>query len=154
MSTARCNPYGYGTDAGPRHLMGGFYGPEYAGDQTTLKDGIHGPAICEERATVRARMICPHGHAGPVMDLCQRHALELQRRMSDCCTACVWPPAARGVNQSMDSVMAAMAAARARRDITTLQKLGGDLDDLRRQMDELWHRGVIAKVPLTLVEIS
>jgi hypothetical protein len=41
----RCNPYGYATDAGPRHLMGGFYGPEYAGDQTVFADGIHGPAI-------------------------------------------------------------------------------------------------------------
>lgn len=151
----RCNPYGYGTDAGPRHLMGGFYGPEYAGDQTVLADGIHGPAICEEQATVRARMVCvDKQHMGPVMDLCVRHARELQARMSDCCTRCVWPDAARGVNQVMDQIMREMAEARARRDLPRLLKLNAALDDQRHVMDELRDRGIIRKVPLKLVEIS
>lgn len=154
MTLARCNPYGYATDAGPKHLMGGFYGPEYAGRQTTLRDGIHGPAVCENTATVRARMICPEGHAGPVMDLCQRHVAELQARMSDTCTRCVWPAEARGVNESMDYVMTRMADARARGDAVTLTRLNGQLDDLRHQMDDLLARGVIVKRPLTLVEIS
>lgn len=154
MTLARCNPYGYGTDAGPRHLMGGFYGPEYAGRQTTLRDGIHGPAVCENTATVRARMICPEGHAGPVMDLCQRHVGEIQARMADCCTRCVWPAAARGINDAMDYVMTRMAAARDRQDRAALSQLSGQLDDLRAQMDDLAARGVIRKVPLTLVEIS
>lgn len=150
----RCNPYGYATDAGPKHLMGGFYGPEYAGKQTTFHDGIHGPAVCTRTATVRARMTCPNEHMGPVMDLCLVHVAELQARMSDCCTACVWPDAARGINESMDYVMLRMADARAREDLPTLRRLGDQLDDLRHQMDDLHQRGIIAKVPLKLVEVS
>lgn len=150
----RCNPYGYATDAGPKHLMGGFYGPAYAGKMTTLDDGIHGPAVCEEPATVRARMVCRNEHAGPVMDLCIGHVLELQARMSDCCTRCVWPDAARGVNEAMDYVMARMAEARARKDRVALLKLNSQLDDLRHQMDDLFSRGIIVKVPLKLVEVS
>lgn len=155
MITARCNPYGYATDAGPRHLMGGFYGPEYAGKQTVLADGIHGPAICERNATVRARMVCvKEGHAGPVMDLCLPHVMELRARMADCCTRCVWPNEARGINDAMDYVMVRMADARDREDRVTLDKLNSQLNDLRYQMDELRMRGIIAKVPLELVEIS
>ena len=151
---ARCNPYGYGTDAGPKHLMGGFYDSRYAGDQTVLKDGIHGPAVCSQTATVRARMVCRNGHQGPVMDLCLGHVGELQARMSDCCTRCVWPDVARGVNEAMDYVMIRMAEARDRRDGVTLRRLGAQLDDLRHQMDDLFARGIIAKVPLKLVEVS
>lgn len=151
---ARCNPYGYATDAGPKHLMGGFYGPEYAGDQTVLKDGTHGPAVCTRDAVMRARMVCELGHQGPVMDLCIPHVRELSARMSDCCTRCVWPGEARGVNESMDYVMTRMADARDHQDIVTLRKLNGQLDDLRHQMDDLRNRGIIKKVPLTLVEVS
>src|ERR1700678_3631253 len=134
---AKCNPYGYATDAGPKHLMGGFYGPEYAGDQTVLKDGIHGPAVCTSNAEVRARMICAFDHAGPIMDLCRRHAVELQSRMSDTCTRCVWPDAARGVEEEMNRVMVRMADARAREDRVTLHNLSAVLDDLRHDMDGL-----------------
>lgn len=150
----RCNPYGYATDAGPKHLMGGFYSAAYAGKMTTLSDGIHGPAVCERDATVRARMVCEVGHMGPIMDLCVQHARELQARMSDTCTRCVWPDAARGVNEAMDYLMAQMAQARADGDRARLLKLGAQLDDHRLQMTELFMRGVIRKVPLILVEIS
>ena len=151
---ARCNPYGYATDAGPRHLMGGFYGPEYAGKQTLLKDGIHGPAACTNTATMRARMVCEFGHKGPVMDLCAGHARELQARMSDTCTACVWPEGARGLDESMNAVMRSMTDARDRGDLATLRTLNSRLDDLRHEMDSLREQGIIRKVPLTLVEIS
>jgi sulfatase maturation enzyme AslB (radical SAM superfamily) len=150
----RCNPYGYATDAGPRHLMGGFYDSRYAGSQTVNADGVHGVAICERSAQYRMRMICPNGHQGPVMDLCPGHVREITARMSDCCTRCVWPAAARGVNESMDYVMARMAEARDRRDRQALVRLASQLDDLRHQMDELMARGIIAKVPLQLVEVS
>jgi hypothetical protein len=134
--------------------MGGFYGPEYAGDQTVLADGIHGPAICEDDAVARMRMVCDFGHTGPIMDLCRRHAKELQARMSDTCTRCVWPDAARGVNDEMDRVMVRMAEARARRDAVTLRNLNSRLDDLRHDMDGLRTQGIIKKVPLKLVEVS
>jgi hypothetical protein len=150
----RCNPYGYGTDAGPRHLMGGMYGPEYAGRQTVLRDGIHGPAVCERPADRRMRMVCQFGHAGPVMDLCPWHAQEIMDRMADCCTRCVWPDAARGANEAIEYVMTQMAAARADEDTARLRRLGGQLEDLRQTMDELAGRGIIRKVPLRLVEVS
>ena len=150
----RCNPYGYATDAGPKHLMGGFYGPEYAGDQTVLADGIHGPAICERPAVMRARMICEFDHAGPIMDLCMSHAGELQARMSDCCTRCVWPVQARDLNDAMDRMMRRMADARDHGDIQTLRRLNSELDDLRHEMDNLRAQGIIRKVPLKLVEVS
>jgi hypothetical protein len=134
--------------------MGGFYGPEYAGDQTVLADGIHGPAICEDDAVARMRMVCDFGHTGPIMDLCRRHAKELQARMSDTCTRCVWPDSARGVNDEMDRVMKQMAEARARMDSVTLRNLNSRLDDLRKDMDGLRDQGIIKKVPLKLVEIS
>ena len=151
----RCNPYGYATDTGPKHLMGGFYGPEYAGNQTVLADGIHGPAICTQDAVARMRMVCvKEQHEGPIMDLCRDHVLELKARMADCCTRCVWPSEARGINEAMDYVMVRMADARDRRDPVALGTLNSQLDDLRHQMDELRVRGVIAKVPLKLVEVS
>lgn len=150
----RCNPYGYATDAGPRHLMGGYYGPEYAGNLTLLKDGIHGPAACPRPAEYRMRMICRNGHMGPIMDLCRGHVAELQARMADCCTRCVWPDAARGLAEDMDQVMMSMAAARDRDDRAALARLASRLEVLRQNMDELARRGVISKVPLTLVEVS
>jgi hypothetical protein len=151
----RCNPYGYATDAGPRHLMGGMYGPEYAGhDKLVRQDGIHGLGICEQPATVRARMICPEGHAGPVMDLCLAHVRTIRARMSETCTRCVWPDAARGLDEAMNSTMRQMQDAGLRGDTLTLRRLGAHLDDLRQEMDGLLARGVIAKRPLELVEIS
>lgn len=150
----RCNPYGYATDAGPKHLMGGFYGPQYAGKQTTERDGIHGPAICQRVADRRVRMVCARGHQGPIMDICGQHAEEIMARMSACCTRCVWPAEARGVNESCDWIMLEMADARAKGDAVRYKKLEATLNDYARQMDELLARGVIAKVPLTLVEVS
>lgn len=149
-----CNPYGYATDSGPKHLMGGMYGPQYAGRQAILRDGLHGPAVCERDADRRMRMVCEHGHQGPVMDLCGWHAAEIMARMSECCTRCVWPDEARGANEAIEYVMAEMAEARARRDRHRLQLLGSQLDDWRHTMDELMQRGIIRKVPLQLVEVS
>jgi hypothetical protein len=151
---ARCNPFGYATDAGPKHLMGGFYGPEYAGRDVLLPDGIHGPAACDRAATRRARLICEFGHTGPVMDLCEGHARMITARMSDCCTRCVWPEQARGLNEDIERAMAAAADAQLRDDRATAGRLRAHVDDLARTMDELRARGIIRKVPLTLVEVS
>jgi hypothetical protein len=151
---ARCNPFGYATDAGPKHLMGGMYGPEYAGRQTLLADGIHGPAACTERATRRARLICPFGHQGPIMDLCDRHARIIVSRMADCCTACVWPPEARELNEAIDRIQPQISEAIWHGDTATSGRLQARVADLGRQMDELRFRGIIRKVPLELVEVS
>jgi hypothetical protein len=151
---ARCNPFGYATDAGPKHLMGGMYGPEYAGKQTLLADGIHGPAACPDRAEYRMRMVCPFDHRGPVMDLCARHVREITARMSGCCTACVWPPQAIELNEAINRIMPGVSAALMAGDRAAAGRLQSRVEDLGRQMDELRHQGIILKTPLRLVEVS
>lgn len=148
---ARCNPFGYATDAGPRHLMGGLYGPEYAGKLTVNRDGIHGVAVCEDRASGRFVLVCPAGHKGPVMDLCQYHAGVIMARMAATCTACVWPAEAIALNDAIDGIGAQISRTR---DLVSAAKLRARAEDLGKQMDELIARGVIVKRPLTLVEVS
>jgi hypothetical protein len=151
---ARCNPFGYATDAGPKHLMGGMYGPEYAGRLTLLQDGIHGPGACTEPATHRATLVCELGHPGPVMDLCDRHWRIIEARMCDTCTACVWPPEARALNEAIDRIQPDISAALMRGDLAAAGRLRDRVGDLALQMDELRHRGIIRKVPMRLVEVS
>lgn len=151
---ARCNPFGYGTDAGPRHLEGGFYGPEYAGKLTVNKDGIHGVAVCERAATGRYRMVCAMGHTGPIMDLCQGHAAAITARYSDCCTACIHVPEEREIQEGMNATMREITAAIMGGDWATQARKRAHLDDLRHAMDELNARGISVKRPMTLVEIS
>jgi len=150
----RCNPYGYATDTGPKHLMGGIYGPEYAGRQVLLKDGIHGPAACDRQADRRMRLVCEVGHAGPVMDLCGTHAMEIMERMASCCTRCVWPDAARGLNEGSEYLCAEIGRAKLDGDTLRAGQLQAQLNDIARQMDDLYARGIIRKVPLKLVEVS
>jgi hypothetical protein len=147
----KCNPFGYATDAGPRHLMGGLYGPEYAGKLTINRDGVHGVAVCENTASGRFVLVCPVGHRGPVMDLCQFHAGMIMARMAATCTACVWPPAAIALNDAIDGVSAQISRTW---DMVTAARLRARAEDLGREMDELIARGVIARRPLTLVEVS
>lgn len=148
---ARCNPFGYATDAGPKHLMGGMYGPEYAGRLTINSDGVHGMAVCEEKSSGRFVLVCPAGHRGPVMDLCQYHAGVIMARMAATCTACVWPPQARELNEAIDRVSTEITRAR---DLVTAARLRARAEDLGREMDELIARGIIAKRPLRLVGVS
>lgn len=148
---ARCNPFGYASDAGPKHLMGGLYGPEYAGKLTVNADGVHGVAVCEEAAIARYRLVCPAGHTGPVMPLCKRHAGMIMARMAATCTACVWPAEAIALNDAINSVSNQICQTR---DLVSAARLRDRAQDLGRQMDELIARGVIAKRPLTLVEVS
>jgi len=134
--------------------MGGIYGPAYAGRQTVLRDGIHGPAVCDRPADRRMRMVCEHGHMGPVMDLCGQHAAEITSRMSDCCTRCVWPDQARGLNESAEWLSGQAGQARLDGDMARFGRLKAQLDDIAAQMDDLAARGIIRKVPLKLVEVS
>lgn len=151
----RCNPFGYGTDAGPARLMGGMYGPEYAGKLTVNRDGIHGVAVCDQPYTARYRMVCPFGHQGEIMDLCDWHAGMITARYSRTCTGCAIPPESREVEEDMNWVMRQFSAANQRGDLATCGRLRSRLDELRQEMDELLRRGVIrAAVPLRLVEVS
>lgn len=149
---ARCNPFGYATDAGPRHLMGGMYGPEYAGRLTLLADGIHGPGVCERRADGRWRMICDHGHQGPVMDLCQQHVSILTARYSATCTTCAIPPQQIEIEEQMNHIMRQISGSA---DRATQGRLRARLDDLRQASDELITRGIIRpRQRLRLVGVS
>lgn len=75
-------------------------------------------------------------------------------RMSQCCTRCVWPDEARGVNEACDWIMVEMAEDRAAGDAVRYARLEASLNDHARQMDELLARGVIRKVPMKLMEVS
>jgi hypothetical protein len=148
----RCNPFGYATDAGPKHLLGGLYGPEYAGKMTTDHTGVHGVAVCEAPHAARYRMVCEAGHArGEVMELCDYHAGVIVARMSDCCPACVWPAPALEINEAINRVQNELSRTR---DLVTAARLRARAKDLGRSMDELIARGVIRKRPLRLVEVS
>ena len=147
----RCNPFGYATDAGPRHLMGGLYGPEYAGKLTINPDGVHGVAVCESPYAARYRLICEAQHAGEVMELCDRHAAMITGRMSSTCTRCVWPAEALALNEAINRVQTEITRTW---DRVSAARLRARAEELGREMDELIARGVIVKRPLRLVEVS
>ena len=147
----RCNPFGYATDAGPQRLMGGLYGPEYAGKMTTDRTGVHGVAVCEAPYSARYRLVCEAGHTGEIMELCNRHAGEITGRMSSTCTRCVWPAEALVLNEAIERVQTELSRTY---DLVAAARLRGRAEDLGRQMDELIARGIIARRPLRLVEVS
>jgi hypothetical protein len=147
----RCNPFGYATDAGPASLMGGLYGPEYAGKMTTDRTGTHGVAVCEEPYAARYRMVCPEGHTGPIMELCNRHAAMITGRMSSTCTRCVWPGPALEINDAINRVQTELSRTA---DYVSAMRLRDRANQLGRDMDELIARGIIRRRPLRLVEVS
>src|ERR1700722_7657723 len=83
----RCNFSGHET-GGPKHLLGGMFGPEHEGPQKW---------ICENPATHRVRMVCTlNGCTGEPMAICDEHHWQMQYRMAGMCTRCAYPPEARG----------------------------------------------------------
>jgi len=114
----RCSPYGAET-GGPRHVMGGLYGPGSAAtpDDTLPLNVQQGEWLCRNQAQVHAYLICGCGHKGRVMALCswhdeisehgemvagtvrkvtsvvrQRgHYEEIQRRQAGACIRCLYP---------------------------------------------------------------
>ena len=154
----RCNPYGYATDAGPKHLAGGRYGPEYAGDKNLIfANGIHGLGVCETPADRRVRMVCTRdlAHRGPVMDLCAYHAGWITAHYTRTCTRCAMPGESIELEYAMESTMRDISGAMLSGDLARARILSAHLDDQRQAMDEMQARGVIrAAVPLRLVEVS
>jgi hypothetical protein len=154
----RCNPYGYGTDAGPKHLAGGRYGPEYAGDKNLIfKDGVHGLGVCETPADRRVRMVCTadQSHRGPTMDVCGWHAGWISTHYTRTCTRCAMPGVSIELEHAMEATMRDISAAMWTGDLARARALQAHLDDQRQQMDEMITTGVIrAAVPLRLVEVS
>jgi hypothetical protein len=150
----RCNPYGYGTDAGPKHLMGGVFGPERAGPDLVLADGLHGIGVCPNVADGQYVMRCPAGHKGPVMWLCEAHVAMIQKRMSATCTACVMPPESRALWEDQERLTAELRKAYAARDGRAVAAIQARIEDIGRQQVELTRRGLTPRRPLRLEEVS
>jgi hypothetical protein len=157
----RCDPFGR-ESGGPKRLLGGVYGPEYEGNH---KWG------CEREAMGRYRMICVCGHRGQPMPLCgpgldrdvqgiaywhPGHVAEFQKRASDSCPVCLFPPEARSRSAEIEIAQA---------ELGTLEQIGylnspqarylrGKVESGRTRMDELIEQRLVHKCPLTLTEIS
>jgi hypothetical protein len=147
--TGRCNPYGHET-GGPRHLLGGLYGPDHEGRQKWF---------CRNPATHRVRMHCRlYGHTGPVMEICDEHWPEIQRRMSGLCTRCAFPPEARAVQEEIQHAQELL------QDLYVNRRLHWDdplcaeqrrrIEAGKHRMDELWQSGRIQRVAMALEEVS
>jgi hypothetical protein len=150
----RCNPYGFGTDRGPRHLMGGLFGPEYAGRDLVLADGMHGIGICERAADGWFVMQCPAGHTGPRMPLCYPHVGMIQKRMAATCTACVMPPESRALWEDQERETERLRRAMQAQDGPAVAAIKSRIEDIGRQQVELTHRGLTPKRAMQLVEVS
>lgn len=148
---ARCNPYGHTTGRGgargPKHLLGGLYGPEYEGEIKWE---------CRNPADGTYRMTCECEHRGQEMLLCYEHVRMIGKRQAGICPPCVMPPEARELHE---------AIGRARTDVLRLTGMPGISrdyllaaigreNDLSTAMTELYLRGIIHRCPLTLTEIS
>lgn len=150
----RCDPYGYGTDRGPRHLMGGLFGPEYAGRDLVLADGMHGIGICERPAEGWWVMQCAAGHSGPPMPLCVPHVAMITKRMAATCTACVMPPESRELWEDQERATASLRRAYQAQDDRAIARIKAQIEDIGRHQVELTRRGLTPKRPLQLVEVS
>jgi len=142
----RCNPYGH-ESGGPKRLLGGLYGPEYEGERKWT---------CENPATLRTRMECPYGHRGQVMELCEDHAREIQRRQAGLCPPCAYPPEARMWTEVIERSQQDLAVLNARGQFNSARgrALRAGIESAGARMTELSQTGVIRKVPLKLTEIS
>ena len=150
----RCDPYGYGSDRGPRHLMGGVFGPEYAGRDLILKDGLHGIGVCERAADGWYHMICPVGHQGPKMPLCYAHKAMIERRMAATGTACVMPPESRELWEDQRRAEESLRRAYQAGDGAAVRAIQARIEDIGAQQVELTRRGLTPKRPMRLVEVS
>ena len=143
--SVRCDPFGHGTDRGPRHLRGGLFGTAYEGPYNWQ---------CASPSDGRFVMTCPYGHQGQPRHLCYAHVAMITKRMSGVCTACAMPPEARQLWEDQQRYSAMAAAARHAEDITELRRLLSKLDDLGRLSVEQVQRGIVRKVQMRLEEIS
>lgn len=154
LAYTRCNPYGFGTDAGPRHLMGGVFGPEHAGKDLVLADGVHGIGVCPRPADGWFVMVCPADHTGPRMPLCYPHVAMIQKRMAATCTACVMPPESRALWEDQTHQENLLRAALAAHDRRAADRIKGRIAEIGQAQVELTLRGLTPKRPLQLVEVS
>ena len=143
--TVKCNPFGHGTDRGPRHLYGGLFGVAYEGPYKWQ---------CENPADGQWVMRCPYGHAGEPRYLCYDHVAMISKRMAGVCTACALPPAAREVWEFQQNLNGTLVKAARAGDEREVSRIRSKLEDLTRESFEQVERGIVRKVPMRLEEIS
>ena len=161
LLTARCDPYGAESRI---QLLGGVYPEAWAGRimwhcqnraaaryRMVCTGGAYGQRTAPDGGTVPAYE-CPGGHAGQVMPLCTDHRREIQKRQSDLCPRCAYPPAARGMQERADALQLQMQAARG--DWPQLAALQAGLDQVTARFAELMELGIVHKCPLRLIEVS
>jgi hypothetical protein len=141
----RCNPYGHATDAGPRHLLGGVYGPAYEGPTKWA---------CEQPATGRYRMECQYGHRGQVMPLCLPHRIEIAKRQAGFCPPCGFPPEAQSLHEAIEREQGRLAVLYQMGSLHAVLVVQQRIEAMGYRMTELYQAGVIRKEPLMLTEIS
>lgn len=154
MLGQRCNPYGFGTDAGPRHVMGGLFPASRAARDLVLEDGQHGIGVCERLADGWYVMRCPAGHHGPRMPLCYPHVAQIQKRMAATCTACVMPAESRQLWEDQEAATVQLRRAYAARDHREIARLQARIEDIGVAQVELTRRGLTPRRPLRLEEVS
>lgn len=148
----RCNPFGHttgrGGDRGPRHLLGGLYGPQYEGAKKWF---------CPNPADGRYRMTCQCDppHRGQEMPLCYPHVATIGRRMAGICPPCVMPPEALALHERIQAAQAGAALLiRGHADPQAIQRAISEAEQLGQMMTELFTRGVIHQCRLTVTEVS
>jgi hypothetical protein len=152
LLTRRCDPYGAETQI---RLLGGVFPESHNGPQHWY---------CANQAAGRYRMtcrggaygtetVCDGGHRGVPMPLCPDHVIEIQRRQSDSCPACLFPPPARALSAAMDQLQYEIAATHPLM-MGRRAALLSQLDTLRFRMGELQMTGRIHRCPLELTEVS
>lgn len=141
----RCDPFGHGTDRGPRHLMGGLFTVAYEGPYKWQ---------CPNKADGRFIMLCPYGHQGEPRHLCYAHVQMISKRMSGVCTRCAMPPEAVELWEDQQRYSGMLAAARADGNASQVRHFLSKLDDLGRLSVEQVQRGIVRKVQMRLEEIS
>ena len=145
LVAVRCDPFGHGTDRGPRHLFGGLFGTAYEGPYKWA---------CPNPSDGRFVMTCPFGHTGEPRHLCYPHVRMIGRRMSGVCTRCAMPPAAVELWEDQQRYSGMLVAARDAGDGAECRRLLSKLDDLGRLAVEHVERGIVRKVHMKLEEIS
>jgi hypothetical protein len=138
----RCDPFGHEAGGTPRHLEGGFYGPEALGPHMWH---------CQARADARYRYGCKCGHRGKIAWLCNGHVMMIRQRMSGVCPPCAHPPAEIEIQAQMAAIR---QSADPRAGWLELSALEGKLWTLQDRLNELVARGIVHRCRVKLTEVS
>ncbi|HWM96726.1 MAG TPA: ABC transporter C-terminal domain-containing protein [Streptosporangiaceae bacterium] len=191
LLTSRCDPFGaesqvklLGGMYGEEHrgkYMWHCAEPAIGRYRMTCTGGDYGHRLAADAGLVAATH-CDGGHVGQVMPLCKVHVREFTTGppkpgftrdlktpvgqvggtvANNMCTACMWPPEARGLQETADAMQQQlamlhyqMAATGLMTGLPRMARLTARQDQVRARLDELYASGRIHKCPLKLIEVS